>query len=146
MHKKNLRRGTMREYAAVFAIGAGGYCLLECLWRGHTHWTMGITGGACFGAIYKINQKYADKPVWKRAAAGAACITAAELAVGCVVNRALHMDVWDYSDCKYNVLGQICPAYSALWFGLCLPLAPLCGCLQKKLKNRYKSKLCGNTK
>ena len=32
------------------------------------------------------------------------------------------MNVWDYSDRKFNLMGQICPLYSALWFLLCIPV------------------------
>ena len=49
-----------------------------------------------------------------QAALGTAFITAAELAVGLVVNRALGWQVWDYSREFGNVLGQICPLFSFL--------------------------------
>ena len=34
-----------KQTAGLFLVGAGGYCLLELLWRGRTHWTMALTGG-----------------------------------------------------------------------------------------------------
>ena len=42
-------------------------------------------------------------------------ITVAELFTGIVVNELLHMEVWDYSDMKYNYRGQICLTFSAIW-------------------------------
>ena len=39
------RRKRLREYLGLFLLGAAGYSLLEVLWRGYTHWTMGVTGG-----------------------------------------------------------------------------------------------------
>lgn len=31
-----------REVLTVYAIGSIGYRMIEVLWRGRTHWTMGI--------------------------------------------------------------------------------------------------------
>ena len=41
-----------REVLTVYAIGSIGYRMIEVLWRGRTHWTMGICGGVCFLFIY----------------------------------------------------------------------------------------------
>lgn len=121
-----------REYAAVYLLGAAGYCLLEILWRGYTHWTMAITGGVCFTLVYVINILINDSALWVRCFWGAAAITGVEMAAGSVVNLALGMNVWDYSDMPFNFFGQICLPYSALWFILCVPLFLLCGFLRKK--------------
>ena len=43
-------------------------------------------------------------------------ITSVELLFGMVVNRQLHLNVWDYSGEQYNFQGQICLLYSNLWF------------------------------
>jgi len=37
-----------------------------------------------------------------------------------LVNMRLGWGVWDYSEMPGNVLGQICPTFSAIWFVLCL--------------------------
>ncbi len=52
---------------------------------------------------------------------GAGIITGVEFAFGCTVNLKFGMNVWDYSHVKGNVLGQICPFFSALWCVLSLP-------------------------
>ena len=41
----------------IFLIGGLGYGLLEILWRGRTHWSMLLTGGVCFIALYKLFEK-----------------------------------------------------------------------------------------
>ena len=52
-----------------------------------------------------------NRKLWLRAALRAAIITNS-VAVGCIVNRKLGWNVWDYSDRRFNVLGQICPLFS----------------------------------
>ena len=105
-----------------FLFGGVGYGLIELMWRGRTHVSMVLTGGACLVAICAVNEKMRGKNIFLRAAVCAAAITAVEFAVGMVVNRYLNLDVWDYSGMAGNILGQICPLYSFLWFLLCVPI------------------------
>ena len=64
--------------------------------------------------------------LWKKMLLSAALITTAEYLTGCVVNLALGWQAWDYSGCRGNLLGQICPAFSLLWLALSLPGLWLC--------------------
>ena len=57
MESKNLR---------IFLLGAATYPTLEIFWRGHTHWTMGIVGGACFLCICKLADKMNSCAMCKR--------------------------------------------------------------------------------
>ena len=36
-----------------------------------------------------------------------------------LVNRVMHLGVWDYSAALFNLLGQICLPFTLLWFPLC---------------------------
>ena len=47
---------------------------------------------------------------------GAGIITTLEFITGVIVNLILNLNVWDYSLEPYNLLGQVCLAYSNLWF------------------------------
>lgn len=123
-----------KERLELFTIGSIGYSLIEVLWRGFTHWTMALTGGFCFTAIYYLNERFRHKSIWKRCLIGSIIITAAEFVVGCVVNLLLKWDVWDYSKMRANILGQVCLLYSVLWFVLSFPICWLSGILRKKLK------------
>lgn len=127
----NLKKA--RERLLVFGVGAAGYSMLEILWRGYTHWSMALTGGVCFSAIYEINRRLRHKPMLLRCALGAAVITGAELLVGLLVNERLHLSVWDYSRRRFNYRGQICALYSMLWFLLCIPLGPFCAWLRRRV-------------
>ena len=117
-----LKWNAAEKLAFLFLTGGVGYGLIELLWRGHTHPSMGVAGGVCFILIYGVNKWLRGHSVLLRSAVSAAAITAVEFSVGIVVNRLLDLSVWDYSGEKYNLLGQICPHYSFLWFLLCIPL------------------------
>ena len=101
---------------AVFVLGAGAYGAMEILFRGYTHWTMLITGGACVLTMYYMQEWILSQPVVLGALAGAMIITTYEFFVGVLVNLKLSWNVWDYSAMPGNVLGQICPEFTAIWF------------------------------
>lgn len=124
----------VRNTGALFLIGSVGYSILEVLWRGTTHWTMTLTGGVCYLAVYTINARHAREPWWKKCFLCSAVITAVEFFVGCVVNLQLGWQVWNYDRMPGNLLGQICPQFSLLWFLLSLPLIPLSNGLRRLLE------------
>ena len=97
----------------IFIVGAAGYAGVEYLYRGYTHWTMVLTGGACLLAFYCYTKETKDTPLLVQAAAGACIVTVFEFCVG-------GWHVWDYSREPGNLLGQICPLFSFIWFLLCL--------------------------
>lgn len=125
------------EYGIVFTVGAVGYALIEILWRGRTHWTMALTGGACLALIYKTEKRYGGAPRWKRCIVGSEVITLFELAVGFLVNILLGWAVWDYSSQPLNLFGQICPMYSLLWFLLCMPATRFCAWFGAVMENIF---------
>ena len=128
-----MSRQRIGEYTTVYTIGSLGYSALEVLWRGFTHWTMSVTGGVCFLLLYRMNRSLRRRPLLYRCAAGAGIITGVEFSVGCVVNRLLGWDVWDYSDMPFQIMGQVCLLFSVLWFLLCIPGLTLATALQKRL-------------
>lgn len=105
----------------VFGFGATVYGIIEVLFRGYTHWTMAIAGGMAFTLIYLVNITIKTESLIIRCLIGSAIITSIEFVCGVVVNVFLGMNVWDYSQEQYNVLGQICPLFSFIWFLVCIP-------------------------
>ena len=99
----------------ITAIGGLTYMGIEILWRGHTHWTMGVLGGVCFALIGLLDEVQDHPPMLLQMVQGAAIVTALELLVGLIVNRWLGWDVWDYSDMPGNLWGQVCPQFAAAW-------------------------------
>ena len=49
-----------------------------------------------------------------------------EFLFGLLVNRVLHLHVWDYSALPLNIMGQICLPFSLIWFVLTIPASALC--------------------
>lgn len=104
----------------VFILGGCFYGLTEILYRGYTHWSMILTGGAISFTFYMLSPFLFTMNIFTASLLGAAIITFYEFFVGIVVNLWLQWDVWDYSALPGNILGQICPKYSAYWFLICL--------------------------
>lgn len=109
------------EYVFMYSAGSVIYAGTEVAFRGFTHWTMVITGGICAALIHFENKKLRSKKLYLRCLAGCATITAAEYSVGCIVNRLLHWNVWDYSERFLNIQGQVCPLFTFFWFLLSVP-------------------------
>ncbi len=121
------------RYFTVFAIGGLSYAAIELMWRGRTHWSMVAAGGVCMLLMFEIFGSYQNLSLLKRAIIGACVITIVEFAFGCVLNYWLKMNIWDYSNKRFNLLGQICPMYTVLWGLLSLPVSVLC----ERLKNWF---------
>jgi uncharacterized membrane protein len=104
-------------------IGGVSYYFIEILWRGYSHIGMFILGGLCFVLIGSISKYYSTSKRSFLIYQGISClvITILELVFGFILNIVLKLDVWDYSNLKFNFLGQICLKYSIFWFFLSLP-------------------------
>ncbi|MBR3267132.1 MAG: hypothetical protein IKI58_00130 [Oscillospiraceae bacterium] len=118
------------EYMTAFLFGFFLYALLEIAGRGYTHWTMGLLGGAAMMLLYGMEQ-HLHEPVAVRAMLGALFITASEFTVGVFDNLIMGWHVWDYSERPLNLLGQICPLFSGIWFLLCIPALQVCRILHR---------------
>lgn len=107
---------TLGEYLFLFGVGGVIYALIEILFRGYTHWTMVILGGICFIAVGLINEILSwDTPLILQGVIGGIIITILEFITGCIVNIHLGWNVWDYSDMLFNIQGQICLPFTAIW-------------------------------
>lgn len=101
----------------LFLIGGEVYVAMEMIFRGYSHYSMFIVGGLCFFIIGSLNEwNKKDMSLVQQGIIGAVVITVIEFITGCIVNLCLGLDVWDYSDMPFNVLGQICLPFTALWF------------------------------
>lgn len=123
---ENIRRDFM-----LFCAGGLAYGVVELLWRQRTHWSMVLTGGACFLSLYKLYEKKPHLSIPEKCVLGSSIITAIEFAVGCIVNLGLGWKVWDYSSVPLNFFGQVCLLYSVLWGVLCIPVSKLCVKIQR---------------
>lgn len=102
----------------IFLFMLGGFCYgcIEMLYKGNTHISMIIAGGACFFAIGEMNESGRNPSILAQMVVSAVVITAIEFVTGIIVNKWLGLYVWDYSKLPYNFMGQICLLFSVLWF------------------------------
>ncbi|MBR3421730.1 MAG: hypothetical protein IKG98_06675 [Ruminococcus sp.] len=122
----------LSRYVFVFLMGFFLYAFVEVTGRGYTHWTMCITGGIVLLVIYTLSNRPATSLI-RTCLLGTAAITLIEFAVGVFDNIIMGWEVWDYSDIPLNILGQVCPLFSLLWFVLCIPAYYLCRHIAKQL-------------
>lgn len=118
-----------------FAIGAFGYGLAEVIARGYTHWSMAIAGGTVLVLFTLINQT-PNIPLLMKCLLGMTVITSIEFGIGMLVNVAAGWNVWDYSDKPFNLMGQICPQFSAVWFLVSIPAFWLSSFIEKKMETQ----------
>ena len=121
---------TVRELSNIFIIGGILYGLIEIIFRGYTHWSMVITGGLCFLIFYILNITLPTDSLLMRCIVSLVVITSLEFYTGYIVNILLRWDVWDYSNLAYNLKGQICLTFSAIWFLFGIPMTFLANYLR----------------
>ncbi len=121
-----------KETATVFLIGGIIYAAIELLFRKRTHWTMVIVGGTCFTLLYRIFNNVRFFSRFKKCAIGSGVITTIEFISGCIINKLLKWNVWDYSKLRGNILGQVCLLYSVFWALLCLPAIKVSELIKKR--------------
>ena len=52
------------EHLLFAVIGGWLYMSIEVMWRGYTHWSMGVLGGVCFVAVGLLNE-IQQRPLWR---------------------------------------------------------------------------------
>ena len=91
-----------REYAFVYLFGGIMYGLMEVIWRGHTHWTMTLTGGTALLILYIINIKMSNCNIFLKCLIGASAITLLEFTVGVIINIILKWNVCNGVQREHN--------------------------------------------
>lgn len=105
------------KYVFLWFTGGIIYIGMELAFRSRSHWTMFLLGGICFVVLGLINELIPwQMPLFQQMIIGMIIITYFELLTGCIVNIWLGWGIWDYSHMPGNILGQICPEFSFLWF------------------------------
>ena len=100
------------------------YMGIELLWRQKTDISMLFVGGLCSYLVGKLNEqpRFYNKNMWKQCIIGTVIVLVIEFISGIILNVWLGLNIWDYSDMRWNLYGQICLSYTLLWF----VLMPLC--------------------
>lgn len=104
-------------YAMIAVIGGFGYCAIEMVYRGRTHYSMFFAGAIILVTFYFIAKNF-DLPFGARCIIGMTLITGIEFIFGIVFNIWLKEGVWDYSGAPLNIMGQVCLPFSAIWLAM----------------------------
>ena len=106
----------LMEYIFLFILGGLIYYGIEIIYRGYSHVSMFIVGGICFILIGLINEIFSwEMSFWKQLLIGDTIVLMIEFWAGCLLNIYLKLNVWDYSNMPFNLLGQICLPFAILW-------------------------------
>ena len=106
------------KYLTLFLIGGVSYYFLEVIFRVYSFPAMAVCGGLCFIICGVLNEKDRCMPLIRQQLIATSGITASEFAFGLILNVWLGLNMWDYSNMPGNILGQICPEFTVLWFFL----------------------------
>ena len=124
----------LKKTLIIFLTGGLLYALIEVLYRGRTHISMFLAGGASLALINHIcNHRLASRPLALKCVIGSGIITTVELITGFIVNVKMKLNVWDYSTMPFNFKGQICLLFTLLWILLSVPAIYLSKAMEKNL-------------
>lgn len=114
---KNKILKNILKHLILFCNGGLLYLLVELLYRGHTHWTMFIVGGLAYIACGLVNEIFDwDTPLVVQMLYCSIIITVIEFIAGYIINIKIGMNVWDYSNLPFNIMGQVCLPFMGLWY------------------------------
>lgn len=110
----------LSEYLFLWAVGGCLYYSFEIIFRGFSHWTMFVLGGIClqFFTFQGISVQWED-PLWRQILRCIIFVTSMEFITGIIVNKWMHLAVWDYSRMPFQLFGQICLPFMIIFSGLC---------------------------
>ena len=113
-------RKRLSEYLFIWALGGSLYYTFELVFRGFSHWSMFVLGGICMVFFTVQGQMlHWQDPLWRQILRGTIFITVMEFITGIIVNKWMHLQVWDYTDQPFQLFGQICLPFALIFSGLC---------------------------
>ena len=109
----------LSEYLFLWTLGGSLYYFFEIFFRGFSHWSMFILGGICMVFFTVQGQAvHWEDALWRQILRCIIFVTAMEFITGIIVNKWLHMAVWDYSNQPFQLFGQICVPFMIIFSGL----------------------------
>ena len=94
------------------------YSNIELLWRNKTDVRMILVGGICGVLIGLINEIQPKISLFFQSLISTAIVLIVEFLFGYYFNIIQGLNIWDYSDLPFNLMGQICLPYAILWLFL----------------------------
>ena len=85
-------------------MGGDLYCMVELIWRGHTHWSMFLLAAMLSLPLDLANEHMAwERPLWLQALIGGSVITLAELGAGLILNVWLKLDNCFFKEARFSL-------------------------------------------
>lgn len=110
----------LSEYGFLWLLGGSFYYSFEIIFRGFSHWSMFVLGGLCMVFFaFQGQAMHWREPMWIQVIRCTIFVTAGEFITGILVNKWFGLEVWDYSDQPFQVLGQVCLPFAVIFSGLC---------------------------
>lgn len=113
---QNGLKRTLYKNLVIFLIFGISYVMLEILYRGHSAISMFFVGGLCGLLIGLINEFTPKMSILLQMLLGSVIVTFIEFVTGYILNIKLGLHIWDYSNLRFNILGQVSLLFSVLWF------------------------------
>lgn len=109
----------LSEYLLLWATGGCLYYTFEIVFRGFSHWSMFVLGGICMVFFTVQGQMvHWEDPLWRQVFRCIIFVTAMEFTTGIIVNKWMKLSVWDYGNLPFQLFGQICLPFMAIFSGL----------------------------
>lgn len=111
----------LSEYLFFGTLGGIIYYTGEIIFRGFSHWSMFVLAG--INMIFFVQQGWWvhwRDPLWLQVLRCIIFTLSGEFITGILVNKILHLNVWDYGRLPFNLFGQICLPFAIIFSGLCL--------------------------
>ena len=124
---------TIYKNSVIFFIFGVSYVFLEVFYRGHSDISMFFVGGLCGLLIGLINEITPKMPVLLQMLLGSVIVTFIEFVTGYILNIKLGLHIWDYSNLRFNILGQVSLLFSMLWFFLSYIVIKLDDCIRDNI-------------
>ena len=130
---KNGWKHIVYKNSVIFFIFGVSYVFLEVFYRGHSDVSMFFVGGLCGLLIGLINEITPKMPVLLQMLLGSVIVTFIEFVTGYILNIKLGLHIWDYSNLRFNILGQVSLLFSVLWFFLSYIVIKLDDCIRNNI-------------
>lgn len=110
---------TVLKNTFLFFVFGSIYYFIEICFRGYSDISMFCLSGILGCLIGGLNEYIPwDMSFVKQCLIGATIVTVAEFISGIFLNIIFGLQIWDYSNMPFNLLGQICLPFSIAWIFL----------------------------